>query len=171
MAGHAYTLPAQDCSRRRAEISRTSTLQCVTPRRALRRRRPRTSESLPESLSQSYGLTGRALRHRLDALRWRPVVFQSSTAASFHRMDDSFANLYGAIVDPNSRTMTLTQAGDKDEAARFALDRPADGRADPRRHPGRTQTPYAASTVRSQQLPARHPRVSLDPGISVQPVK
>jgi hypothetical protein len=62
-----------------------------------------------------------------DYGRWRRVVFQSSTAASFQRMDDSFAT-YGAIVDPNGRTMTLTQAGDKYETARFSFDRQAVGR-------------------------------------------
>jgi len=62
-----------------------------------------------------------------DYGRWRRVVFQSSTAASFQRMDDSFAT-YGAIVDPNSRAITLTRTSDKSEAARLSFERPSPDR-------------------------------------------
>jgi uncharacterized membrane protein YphA (DoxX/SURF4 family) len=62
-----------------------------------------------------------------DYGRWRRVVFQTSAAVSFQRMDDSFAT-YSAILDPNARTITLTQAGDKYEAARFVFEQPAQDR-------------------------------------------
>jgi hypothetical protein len=62
-----------------------------------------------------------------DYGRWRRVVFQSSTAASFQRMDDSFST-YGAIVDPNSRAITLTRTSDKSEAARLSFERPSPDR-------------------------------------------
>jgi len=62
-----------------------------------------------------------------DYGRWRRVVFQSSTAASFQRMDDSFAT-YGAIVDPNSGAITLTRTSDKSEAARLSFERPSPDR-------------------------------------------
>jgi uncharacterized membrane protein YphA (DoxX/SURF4 family) len=59
-----------------------------------------------------------------DYGRWRRVVFQTSTAVSFQRMDDSFAT-YSAILNPDSRTIMLTQSGDKYEAARFTFERPS----------------------------------------------
>jgi hypothetical protein len=42
-------------------------------------------------------------------------------------MDDSFST-YGAIVDPNSRAITLTRTSDKSEAARLSFERPSPDR-------------------------------------------
>jgi uncharacterized membrane protein YphA (DoxX/SURF4 family) len=58
-----------------------------------------------------------------DYGRWRRVVFDFPTLASFQRMDDSFAR-YGAKIDANSNALVLTKSDDKDWKANFAFQRP-----------------------------------------------
>ncbi len=58
-----------------------------------------------------------------DYGRWRRVVFDFPTLASFQRMDDSFAR-YGAKIDVNSHALVLTKSDDKDWKANFAFQRP-----------------------------------------------
>ena len=45
----------------------------------------------------------------------------------FQRTDDSFAH-YGATVDLNSHTLTLTKGGSRSWIARFTIERPAQDR-------------------------------------------
>jgi hypothetical protein len=59
-----------------------------------------------------------------DYDRWRRVVFQTATGASFQRMDDTFAN-YGAKVDVSAKTLTLSKPDDKSWSARFVFQQPA----------------------------------------------
>jgi len=61
-----------------------------------------------------------------DYDRWRRVLFDSTTAASFQRMDESFASFGSSISDKNS-TLTLTKGSDKAWKAIFSFDRPAPG--------------------------------------------
>ena len=58
--------------------------------------------------------------------RWR-VIFDSPTVVVFQRTDDSFAH-YGATVDLNSRSLTMTKGGSKSWTARFTVERPAQDR-------------------------------------------
>ena len=58
-----------------------------------------------------------------DYGRWRRVVFDFPTLASFQRMDDSFAR-YGVKIDVNSNGLVLTKSDDKDWKANFAFQRP-----------------------------------------------
>jgi hypothetical protein len=57
-----------------------------------------------------------------DYYRFRRVVFQTPTAVSFQRMDDTFVT-YRAVVDDAHRTITLNPAGDKSWDARLAFER------------------------------------------------
>ena len=59
--------------------------------------------------------------------RWRRVIFDSPTGVVFQRTDDSFAH-YGATVDLNSRSLTMTKGGSKSWTARFTVERPAQDR-------------------------------------------
>lgn len=59
-----------------------------------------------------------------DYGRWRRVIFDFPTLASFQRMDDSFAR-YGAKIDVNSNALVLTKSDDKDWKANLAFQRPA----------------------------------------------
>ena len=58
-----------------------------------------------------------------DYGRWRRVVFDFPTLASFQRMDDSFAR-YGVKIDVNSNALALTKSDDKDWKANLAFQRP-----------------------------------------------
>ena len=58
-----------------------------------------------------------------DYGRWRRVVFDFPTLASFQRMDDSFAR-YGVKIDVNSNGLVLTKSDDKDWKANLAFQRP-----------------------------------------------
>ncbi len=58
-----------------------------------------------------------------DYGRWRRVVFDFPTLASFQRMDDSFAR-YGVKIDVNSNGLVLTKSDAKDWKANFAFRRP-----------------------------------------------
>jgi hypothetical protein len=57
-----------------------------------------------------------------DHGRWRRVVFQTPTAVSFQRMDDTFVT-YRAIVDAGRHIVTLNMTSDTVWAARFAFER------------------------------------------------
>jgi hypothetical protein len=59
-----------------------------------------------------------------DYDRWRRLVFQGPTGASFQRMDDSFAS-YGAKIDIEDKTVTFSKGSDKSWSARFAFQHPA----------------------------------------------
>jgi len=62
-----------------------------------------------------------------DYGRWRRVVFQTPTAVSFQRMDDTFVN-YRLIVDAGNQTITLNMVNDTVWTARFVFERPAPDR-------------------------------------------
>jgi hypothetical protein len=47
-----------------------------------------------------------------DRERWRRVIFQVPTAATFQRMDESFER-YGAAIDPVGQTLVLTSGASK----------------------------------------------------------
>jgi hypothetical protein len=59
-----------------------------------------------------------------DYGRWRRIVFDFPTFASFQHMDDSFAS-YGAKIDVNSNALVLTKFDEKNWKAKFAFQRPA----------------------------------------------
>lgn len=59
-----------------------------------------------------------------DNDRWRRIIFDSPTRTAFQRMDDSFAR-YGASIDANGKTVTLTKDDDKNWKASFTFQRPA----------------------------------------------
>jgi hypothetical protein len=58
-----------------------------------------------------------------DYERWRRVVFQSVTAMILQRMDETFAG-YGAKVDMDRKTITLTKAADPSWKSELTFDRP-----------------------------------------------
>ena len=62
-----------------------------------------------------------------DAGRWRRVLFQTPTAASFQRMDDTLAT-YPASIDIASGRIVLRKASDKSLAASLAYAQPERGR-------------------------------------------
>ena len=59
-----------------------------------------------------------------DYGRWRRVLFDFPTSASFQRMDDTLAS-YGAAIDASQNTLTLTKGSDKTWKANFHFQRPA----------------------------------------------
>jgi hypothetical protein len=59
-----------------------------------------------------------------DQARWRRVVFDFSTFASFQRPDDTFTG-YGSAISEKDSTLTLTKAVDKSWKASFTYSRPA----------------------------------------------
>jgi uncharacterized membrane protein YphA (DoxX/SURF4 family) len=59
-----------------------------------------------------------------DYDRWRRVIFDNPTRMAFQRMDDSFAR-YGAKINLNGKTLTLTKDGDKNWRADFTFERAA----------------------------------------------
>lgn len=59
-----------------------------------------------------------------DQARWRRVVFDVPTFASFQRPDDTFTG-YGSAISEKDSTLTLTKAVDKNWKATFAFVRPA----------------------------------------------
>jgi hypothetical protein len=59
-----------------------------------------------------------------DWERWRRVVFQTPTAMTFQRMDDTFAG-YGASVDVAAKSIAVTKPGDRTWKAHFSFTRPA----------------------------------------------
>jgi hypothetical protein len=62
-----------------------------------------------------------------DYGRWRRVIFQSPTAMSFQRMDDTFQG-YGAKIEGDGARLALTSAADAKWGATFAIQRPEPGR-------------------------------------------
>ena len=58
-----------------------------------------------------------------DYDRWRRVIFDFTTSVNFQRMDDSFIG-YGASINLNNRTVTLTKANDRNWRANFTFERP-----------------------------------------------
>jgi hypothetical protein len=54
-----------------------------------------------------------------DSARWKRVIFQTPTAASFQRMDDTFRR-YGVAIDTGAKQLTLSAAGDS-SAAKWSL--------------------------------------------------
>ena len=58
-----------------------------------------------------------------DYDRWRRVIFQSPSGINFQRMDDSLVG-YGASVNLDNSTITLTKTTDKNWKATFAFVRP-----------------------------------------------
>jgi len=61
-----------------------------------------------------------------DYGRWRRLLFQNPAGVTFQRMDDSFQG-YGAKVEPDGKTLALTNAADKNWTAKFTIDRPGNG--------------------------------------------
>lgn len=59
-----------------------------------------------------------------DQDRWRRVVFDFPTLASFQRPDDTFTG-FGASISDTAKTLTLTKPADKNWKATFAFVRPA----------------------------------------------
>ena len=59
-----------------------------------------------------------------DHDRWRRIIFDFPTRASFQRMDDSMVG-YGISIDHSAKNFTLTRNDDKNWKAHFNVDRPA----------------------------------------------
>lgn len=59
-----------------------------------------------------------------DQARWRRVVFDFPTFASFQRPDDTFTG-FGASISDKDKTLTLTKPADKNWKATFSYARPA----------------------------------------------
>jgi uncharacterized membrane protein YphA (DoxX/SURF4 family) len=59
-----------------------------------------------------------------DQARWRRVVFDFPTLASFQRPDDTFTG-FGASISDADKTLTLTKPADKNWKASFTFVRPA----------------------------------------------
>jgi len=59
-----------------------------------------------------------------DQARWRRIVFDFPTYASFQRPDDTFTG-FGASISDTAKTLTLTKPADKSWKATFAFVRPA----------------------------------------------
>lgn len=60
----------------------------------------------------------------IDYDRWSRVVFDFPERATFQRMDDSFVS-YGAKIDPDKKTLALTQSSDKNSKGNFTFQRPS----------------------------------------------
>jgi hypothetical protein len=61
-----------------------------------------------------------------DNNRWRRMIFDSLTYTSFQRMDDTFTG-YPSTIDPAKKTLTFTNATNKNWKANFTYDRPSPG--------------------------------------------
>ncbi len=59
-----------------------------------------------------------------DQARWRRVVFDFPTFASFQRPDDTFTG-FGSSINDTDKTLTLTKPADKNWKATFTFVRPA----------------------------------------------
>jgi hypothetical protein len=59
-----------------------------------------------------------------DQARWRRVVFDFPTFASFQRPDDTFTG-FGSSISDTDKTLTLTKPADKNWKATFTFARPA----------------------------------------------
>lgn len=59
-----------------------------------------------------------------DYDRWRRVIFQSPTTASFQRMDDTFV-AHTAAIDVEHRSITLNKVGDANPKSTWSFQRPA----------------------------------------------
>lgn len=62
-----------------------------------------------------------------DYGRYRRLTFQSPTAMSFWRMDDTFTR-YTSAIDMNAKTLTLTRGNDQAWKAPFSLQQPSPDR-------------------------------------------
>jgi hypothetical protein len=59
-----------------------------------------------------------------DDGRWRRIIFDFPFLMTFQRMDDRFV-WYGASIEQNLKSVTLTNSSDKNWKAAFAFERPA----------------------------------------------
>ena len=59
-----------------------------------------------------------------DQARWRRIVFDFPTFASFQRPDDTFTG-FGASISDTAKTLTLTKPADKSWKATLTYTRPA----------------------------------------------
>jgi hypothetical protein len=59
-----------------------------------------------------------------DTTRWRRIIFQRPTNASFQRMNDAMVN-YASVVDTTKRTLTLTAFDSAKTVSSLAYQRPA----------------------------------------------
>jgi uncharacterized membrane protein YphA (DoxX/SURF4 family) len=59
-----------------------------------------------------------------DKERWRRIVFDFQSFASFQRPDDSFTG-FGSAINDKDKTLALTKAADKNWKANFTYSRPA----------------------------------------------
>ena len=59
-----------------------------------------------------------------DDGRWRRIIFDFPFLMTFQRMNDSFF-WYGATIDQNLKSITLTNSSDKNWKATFSFERPA----------------------------------------------
>jgi hypothetical protein len=62
-----------------------------------------------------------------DYDRWRRAIFDVPERMAFQRMDDSFAH-YGAAINPNNKTLSLTKSSDKNWKGNFIFERVAPDR-------------------------------------------
>ncbi|MGC1106380.1 MAG: hypothetical protein WA876_07565 [Candidatus Acidiferrales bacterium] len=60
-----------------------------------------------------------------DAARWRRLIFDYPQYASIQGMDEDSSRLYGAKIDVNAKTLSLTSRTDKDWKANFSFTQPA----------------------------------------------
>ena len=102
-----------------------------------------------------------------DYDRFRRVIFDRPTQAAFQRMNDTFVP-YAAKIDTAARTVTLTRGSASPGS--FSYEQPSpdvlvlNGSIDG--HKMQMQ----GETLRSQQFLARHPRVPLGSGVSLQQI-
>jgi len=59
-----------------------------------------------------------------DDSRWRRILFDSPTGASFQRMDDTFQG-YAAEIKMDAKSLVLKKSNDKNWMANFSFQRPA----------------------------------------------
>jgi hypothetical protein len=57
-----------------------------------------------------------------DQDRWRRVIFDFNTLATFQRMDDTFVR-YGSSISDADKTLTFTKPADKSWKANFSFTR------------------------------------------------
>ena len=102
-----------------------------------------------------------------DYDRWRRLTFDVPTRMAFHRMDDTFVP-FNSKIDVNAKSIVLTRAGNDKWSSTFSFDRPSPDRMTLDGEMDGKKVRHAPRAAAARELPARHSRLQLDPGISVQ---
>ena len=100
--------------------------------------------------------------------RWRRVVVQNAATIAFWRMDDSFIG-YSAVFDAAAK-IVAHQRQQAVGSARWTYEQPTAGRSSSATISRPEDPPAETRPRRSQQAPARQPRLPLDSGVAVPPV-